>query len=104
MVVLPVVRNSVRMVPCSWFPDKTTVTFEDGPCAGMVIEAPARTGMPPLTLLVRPDGTDPRAGSDHDGSDGWVRYFGPHGRRRDETRAWVFVLDGVSGVPGSGSG
>jgi len=79
----------------TWFPDTTRVIFRDGPCAGMVIEAPARGFMPPGSLYVRPDGTDPRAGSDHDGADGYVHYFHPSGDlQHSPNDPWVMLLYG----------
>ena len=83
----------------TWFPETTTVRFEDGPCAGLVIEAPARCGMPPLTLFVRPDGTGCRAGSDHDGREGFVKYFSEPDQRRRGDGPWVMLWWDIDRVP-----
>jgi hypothetical protein len=87
------------MMWSTYFPDKTLVTFEDGPCAGMTIQAPGRSGMPPMMVFVRPDGTDPRAGSDHDGSDGYVKYFPRVDVRRRPGDPWVLLWYDVDRVP-----
>lgn len=63
----------------------------------MIIESPARAGMPPAQLLVRPDGTDPRAGSEHDGSPGFVRYLLVSGSRRAPGEPWTLMFDDDDG-------
>jgi hypothetical protein len=65
----------------------------------MTIMAPSNRSRPPGTLFVRPDGTDPRAGSDHDGSEGFLRYIDltPIGRKPGEPA--FFLLHGVDRDP-----
>jgi hypothetical protein len=86
------------MVREPWFNRKVLVTFEDGPCAGMVIEAPGRS-LPPSVLFVRADGTDPRSGSAHDGSDGYTKYLMVVGDRRTPGEPFRFMLWDVDRRP-----
>jgi len=82
--------------PALPWPERVVGLFEDGPLAGQLLQVPARSGLPPLTVGVLLDQADQvvevRAGNEHPAdvdrraAEGWLLYLrGPaFGSKRSE--------------------